>query len=54
MEAVVNPKVPPELIERLLEKGADPYHKNKAGRSPYDIVKEYNIPELNKIFAPYL
>ncbi len=54
MEATMNPKVPFEIIKKLLEKGADPYHKNKAGRSPYDMVKEFNIPELNEIFKPYI
>lgn len=52
--AVKNPKVPPKLIEKLLENGADPYHKNNVGKTPLDVVKRLNIPELNKIFAPYL
>ena len=54
MEAVVNPKITLEIIEKLLKKGANPYHKNKAGHSPYDKVIEYNIPELNNIFKPYI
>ena len=28
-----------EGIKSLLEKGADPHHKNKHGRSPFDMAK---------------
>lgn len=54
MEATMNPKVPLKIIEKLLKKGADSYHKNKAGRSPCDMVKEFNIPELTEIFESYV
>jgi len=52
--AVMNAKVPLPTTKRLLEMRADPHHKNKAGRSPYDMIKEYNISEINEIFEPYI
>ena len=52
--AVMNAKVPLEVIGKLLEKGGDPHHKNRAGRSAYDMVKVFNIPELNEMFEPYI
>ncbi len=54
MEAVLNPKIPLSILEKLLKRGADPHHKNKTGNSPYDMVKKYNIPELNEIFEPFV
>ncbi|RUM72907.1 MAG: hypothetical protein DSZ09_00780 [Sulfurovum sp.] len=54
MEAVLNPKIPLSMIQKLLEKGADPHHKNNVDKSPYDLVQQYNIKELNEIFAPYV
>jgi ankyrin repeat protein len=54
MEATTNAKVPLHILEKILKKGADPHHKNKAGRSPYDMVKKYDIKELNEIFEPYV
>jgi ankyrin repeat protein len=51
---VLNAKVPLSVVNKLLEMGADPHHKNKAGRSPYDMVKKYDIKELNEIFEPYV
>ncbi|MDY0403609.1 ankyrin repeat domain-containing protein [Sulfurovum sp.] len=53
-EAVRNPKIPLELIEKFLKKGANPHHKNIAGISPYDMVVKFNIPELTEIFRPYI
>ncbi len=52
--AVKNPKISLEIIKKLLEKGADPYHKNNVGKTPLDVVKRLNIPELNEIFKPYI
>ena len=52
--AVLNAKIPLEIIDNLLKKGADPLHKNKAGRSPYDMVLNYDIKELTDIFEPYV
>lgn len=54
MEAVMNAKVPLEIIKKLLEKGADPHHKNKADVSPYNMVKKFNFKDLNEIFEPYI
>lgn len=52
--AVMNAKVPLSIIEKLLEKGADPHHKNAVGKSPYDMVLEFNIKELTDLFEPYI
>lgn len=52
--AVMNAKVPLNIIELLLQKGSDVYHKNNVQKSPYDLVQEFEIEELTDIFKPYI
>ena len=52
--ALLNAKIPLSIIKRLLDMGADPHHKNQVGKSPYDMVKNYNVPEINDLFSPYI
>lgn len=51
--AVMNAEIPIEHIEFLLQKGADKNNKNKSGKSPYDLVKSYNIDDFTKLFEKY-
>jgi ankyrin repeat protein len=48
--ATMNSKVPYEFIIYLLKNGADKNHKNKANASPYDLAKDFNIPEFTALF----
>ena len=52
--ALKNPKIPMKIIEKLLKRGANPYHKNNVKKTPLDVVKRLNNPELNNIFKPYI
>jgi ankyrin repeat protein len=40
----------PALIRLLLEAGADPQAKNKAGRSPHDVALTFDRPGIRTVF----
>ncbi|MBP0583233.1 hypothetical protein J8I29_28155 [Labrys sp. LIt4] len=49
--AVLNPKPNYELIRKLIELGADKFHKNNAGKSPYDMAIVKGFPEMLSVFG---
>ena len=46
-EAVANKH--PEVIKSLLEKGADPIHKNRFGLTPSELAREYGTDEIKAL-----
>ncbi len=53
-QAVLNPRIKEEVIQALLNKGADVDTKNNYGRSTLDMVQKFNVPKLNNLFSKYL
>jgi uncharacterized protein len=52
--ACLSPRPQYDLIQLLLDLGADIQHKNNAGKSVLDIVSEMNYPRYREIFAKFL
>lgn len=50
MKATLNAEIAPEFISYLLKIGADKNHKNNRNYSPYDLAKDFNIPEFTALF----
>ncbi len=49
--AVLNPRPSLDLIALLIQKGADPHRKNKAGRSAADMAVTKNATAMQQLFG---